>query len=423
MSRIGRLVGVAAAVWLALAAEEASAAERVAGPADYLAIVPMLEAGDTLSLVAGEYRDGLTIRHLHGEAERPIVIRGPAAGTGGRAVLVGRDGANTVSLSDASHIKISDLWLDGRHAEADAVKAEGSNQPVHHVTLERLTIVGHDRAQDIVGISTKCPAWGWTIRDNVIVGAGTGMYLGNSDGRAPFVAGTIENNVVIDSIGYDIEIKHQIFRSALAGIPSGASVTVLRGNVFSKSHNASGGNLARPNVLLGAFPDTGSGRGDRYEFAGNMLFDNRSEALFQAEGNVRLVRNVFINRQGDAVVVRPHHDLPRRVTIADNFVAATGRGIAMTGADPQAMQSVVRNVVYAGIPIVGITDRDNRVGAYREPVAALGPWLGSRWDRRELAERVSVLGRACDGVAAGADVCALLAALRSAPPAKAARHH
>ena len=398
----------ATALWsIALAASSAQGADHVAGPADYLAVVSKLEAGDTLSLVAGEYRGGLPIHHLHGEAGRPIVVRGPAAATGGRAVFVGRDGANTVSLVDASYVTLRDLWVDGRHAEADGVKAEGSRDPVHHITLERLTIVGHDRAQDVVGISTKCPAWGWVIRDNVIVGAGTGMYLGNSDGHAPFVAGTIENNAVIDSIGYDIEIKHQVSRPSLAGMPSGALVTTLRGNVFTKSRNASGGSLARPNVLLGAFPRAGGGRDDRYDFTGNLVFENGSEALFQGEGNVRLVGNVFINGRGDALVVQPHHDRPRQVTIADNFVAATGRGIAMTGADPNARQSVVRNVVYAAIPIAGIADRGNRAGTYREPVGALRQWLGRHWTVRDRSERASLLGRACGGAAAGADVCAL----------------
>lgn len=398
----------ATALWsIALAANPALGADHVVGPADYLAAVPTLEPGDTLSLVAGEYRGGLPIRHLHGEPGRPIVVRGPASGSAGRAVFVGRDGANTVSLVDASYVTLRDLWLDGRHAEADAVKAEGSRDPVHHVTLERLTIVGHDRAQDVIGISTKCPAWGWVIRDNVIVGAGTGMYLGNSDGHAPFVAGTIENNVVIDSIGYDIEIKHQVSRSSLAGMPGKASVTTLRGNVFGKSRNASSGVDARPNVLLGAFPAVGGGRDDRYDFTGNIVFENGSEALFQGEGNVRLIGNVFINRHGDAVVVQPHHDRPRRVTIADNFVAATGRGIAMTGADPDAKQSVVRNVVYAGIPIAGIAARGNRLGAYREPVGALRQWLGRHWTTRDRSGRASLLGRVCGALAAGADVCAL----------------
>ena len=421
----GFVCAAAALAWLALGAHGASARERVAGPADYLAVVPTLAAGDTLSLVAGEYRGGLTIHHLHGKAGRPIVIRGPAAGSGGRAIFVGRDGANTVSLADASHVAISDLWLDGRHAEADAVKAEGSGEPVHHVTLERLTIVAHDRAQDVVGISTKCPAWDWTIRDNVIVGAGTGMYLGNSDGRAPFVAGTIENNVVIDSIGYDIEIKHQLPRPALAGMPRGASVTTLRGNVFTKSRHASGGELARPNVLLGAFPTVGEGRDDRYEFVGNTLFDNPSEALFQGEGNLSLAGNVFVNGRGDAVVVQPHHDRPRRVTIADNFVAATGRGIVVTGADPRARQSVVRNLVYAGTPLAGIADPGNRVAAYREPATTLGRWLARHWMPRDLAERTAVLGRACAGEAAGADVCSLLGAMRAArsPGAKRRAGH
>ena len=53
----------------------------------------------------------------------------------------------------------------------------------HHVTIENLNIVNYGADQQVVGISTKGPAWNWTIRGNRIVGAGTGMYLGNSDDR------------------------------------------------------------------------------------------------------------------------------------------------------------------------------------------------------------------------------------------------
>jgi hypothetical protein len=332
--------------------------------------------------------------------------------TSPRAVFVGRDGSNTVSLVSASYVTIRDLLLDGRHADADAVKAEGSNDPVHHITLEGLTIVGYDRGQDIVGISTKCPAWAWTIRENVIVGVGTGMYLGNSDGRAPFIAGVIENNIIIDAIGYDIEIKYQTVRPALADLPSGASVTSLRGNVFAKSRNSSSGNAARPNVLLGSFPTSGGGRDDRYEFSHNIVFDNASEALFQGEGNLHLDRNVFLNRHGDAVVIRPHHDRRRRVTITNNFIAAAGRGIAIASGDSNANQTVVGNVLYVGISIAGIFARSNRVEAYPGPNEALRRWLEQHWTIQHLSERSFALERVCGGAAAGADMCRLLGTMR-----------
>src|SRR5438132_1024017 len=95
--------------------------------------------------------------------------------------------------------------------------AEGSSRPVHHITLEKLRIINYDNDQGAIAISTKCPAWGWIIRDNDIIGAGTGLYLGDSDGTAPFIDGLIENNLIVDTIGYNIEIKHQIERPDLPG--------------------------------------------------------------------------------------------------------------------------------------------------------------------------------------------------------------
>src|SRR5690606_9684365 len=101
------------------------------------------------------------------------------------------------------------LKLDGRNLPVDAVKAEHGRALVHHIVLEDLLIVGHGESQNIIGISTKAPAAFWTIRNNLIIGAGNGMYLGDSDGTAPFVAGRIEGNVILDTIGYNLQIKQQ----------------------------------------------------------------------------------------------------------------------------------------------------------------------------------------------------------------------
>lgn len=74
--------------------------------------------------------------------------------------------------------------LDGLNQNIDAVKGEGSaGNWAHHITIEYLEIRNYRSSQQNVGISTKCPAWDWIIRKNRIIGAGTGMYLGNSDKR------------------------------------------------------------------------------------------------------------------------------------------------------------------------------------------------------------------------------------------------
>ena len=179
---------LALALSLTVAGAGQAQAIHEASPQDYRRAVAMLRAGDTLALAAGEYREGLTLRYLAGEADRPITISGPA--TGPPATFVARDGRNTVSIVDSQHLVIRNLVLDGRNLPVDGVKAEGNARWAHHITLENLVIRGHGNNQQTVAISTKCPAWNWVIRGNTIVGAGTGIYLGNSDGSAPFVAGS-----------------------------------------------------------------------------------------------------------------------------------------------------------------------------------------------------------------------------------------
>lgn len=254
-------VGVACAMAaMAMLSHSATsgAAVYVADPSNYRRVLALLGPGDELALKAGTYRQGLTLKGIHGTADRPISIAGPARD--GVAVLMGRPGANTISLTDVSYVTLRRLRLDGRQLPVDAVKAERGNHEVHHVTLERLTIVNHGAEQSVIGISTKCPAWGWVIRDNVIIGAGTGLYLGNSDGSAPFFSGVIEGNVIVDTIGYNLQIKHQLGRPFLAEAPVGPTTTIIRNNIFAKTRNASTGQLARPNVLVGHFPLAGRAR-------------------------------------------------------------------------------------------------------------------------------------------------------------------
>ena len=129
--------------------------------------------------------------------------------------------------------------LEGRNLRVDGVKCEGHADWAHHITLDGLRVRGHGNNQQTVAISTKCPAWGWVIRNSVITGAGTGLYLGNSDGRAPFIAGVIEHNLIVDTIGYNLQIKHQQPRPSLPEMPDGASATIIRHNVFSKTNGGS----------------------------------------------------------------------------------------------------------------------------------------------------------------------------------------
>jgi hypothetical protein len=349
-------------------------AEVSVGPSNYLRTVQNLGPGDTLILPTGIYREGLPLKGIKGTAEAPIVISGP---TDQSAVFTAKNCCNTVQLTDSSYIEIRNLTLDGTGTNgAFGVDSRG---PCHDITLENLKIINYGGNQQIVGISTKGPAWNWVIRGNTIIGAGTGMYLGNSDGTRPFVNGLIEYNVVLDTIGYNLQIKHQLPRPSDVGLPTEDSRTIIRHNVWSKQHNASTGAMARPNVLVGHFPLDGIGSNDRYEIYGNFFYQNPSEALFQGEGNIALHDNLFVNTGGSAINIQAHHDKPRTVTVFHNTVVATRGGIRISGADPAFEQSIIANAVFAGQPISGPNQAHNVAGAYSEatdyliaPMAPIG---------------------------------------------------
>ncbi|MEP7208856.1 MAG: hypothetical protein ABI920_18125 [Casimicrobiaceae bacterium] len=323
-----------------------------------------LRPGDLLALEAGDYRSGLPLHGLAGTPGRPITISGPQRGAA--AVFHARDGHNTVSLVDAAYLVVRNLAIEGHNLPVDGVKAEGSSRFAHDITLENLTIRGHGNNQQTVAISTKCPAWRWTLRGNRILGAGTGMYLGNSDGRAPFVGGLIEHNLVVDTIGYNLQVKHQLPRPDLPGMPTGNSTTIIRHNVFAKVDSGGGreAEAPRPNVLVGHFPIAGTGVEDRYAVYGNFFYQNAHEALFQGEGNVGIYANVFVTDHGDAIRIQPHNDIPRHIVVAFNTILAKETGISIVQREgaPKFAQIVAANVVFADRPIVAAQQRDNVTG-------------------------------------------------------------
>ncbi|SCY25777.1 hypothetical protein [Nitrosospira sp. Nsp13] len=347
-------------------------------PSTYRARLKQLEPGAYVRLMPGEYRDGLPIQQLHGTEQNPITISGPDGEP--HAVFIARPGHNTVSIVNSSYITIRNLVLDGRNLRVDGVKCEGYADWAHHITLDGLRIRGHGNNQQTVGISTKCPAWGWVIRNNVIEGAGTGLYLGNSDGRAPFIGGMIDRNLIIDTHGYNLQIKHQQPRPVLPGIPDEDNATIIRHNVFSKAHGGSK-EMARPNMLVGHWPLTGPGANDRYLIYGNFFYQNLHEALFQGEGNIALYNNLFVNHFGDAIRIQPHNDTTRAISVFYNTVIARGSGItfARREGDPAHPQFVMANIVFAGMPVRGASLETNLTGKFNDarnyltrPFAPLG---------------------------------------------------
>jgi hypothetical protein len=373
------------ACFLALATFQAVAGHQLeADPANYRKVLGSLQPGDTLRLVAGRYLRGLPLHHLQGAPGEPITITGPRGVD--KALFLARSGHNTISIFNSSYLTIRNLVLDGANLPVDGVKAEGHADWAHHITLEGLTIINHGNNQQTVGISTKCPAWNWVVRDNVIIGAGTGMYFGNSDGSDAFVAGLIEHNLVINTIGYNLQVKHQPRREAVPGMPQGDEQTIIRHNVFSKLRGGSAGGMARPNVLVGHWPLKGPGQEDRYLIYGNFFYQNPNEALFQGEGNIGLYNNLFVNDYGDAIHIQPHNDIPRRIDIFFNTVLSAGAGIVVRPprGDLEALastyvQRVVANAVFASHPIEAAEVAGNvaaplsRVWEYlRKPLAPLG---------------------------------------------------
>lgn len=348
-------------------------------PDTYLAKLKILKPGTYLQLMPGEYKHGLPIRYLHGTVQAPITISGPDKEP--RAVFLAQPGHSTVSIINSSYIAIRNLDLDGRNLPVDGVKCEGHADWAHHITLDGLSVRGHGNNQQTVAISTKCPAWGWIIRNNVIKSAGTGLYLGNSDGRAPFIAGLIEHNLIVDTLGYNLQIKHQQPRPALPEMPRERSATIIRHNVFSKANQGSSQKMARPNVLVGHWPLAGPGADDHYLVYGNFFYQNPHESLFQGEGNIALYNNLFVNHFGDAIRLQPHNDTTRAVSVFCNTVIANGSGIAFARRehDQAYPQFATANIVFARLPVHGTSSGENLTGDLDEaqkylvrPFAPLG---------------------------------------------------
>ncbi len=312
-------------------------------PKNYARKVSKLRAGDLLLMTPGTYTRGIKLKGQHGTARAPIVIQGQ-----GRVVLEGRRGSNTLELSDSSYIVIRGLIFDGKGLPIDAIKAQKNrSRGVHHITIEDCTIRGYGAGQQIVGISTKVPAWNWIIRRNSIIGAGTGMYLGNSNGDSPFIGGLIEYNLIRDPKGYCCQIKRQNPRASVPGMPSGPSTTIIRYNVFIKN-GPKGPDGARPNLLVGAFPKTGPGSRDRYQIYGNLFYQNEHESLFQGTGRLSLHDNLFVRASGAAIVIAAHFKRkPEQIRIYHNTIFHTKKGIRISGLAEDAELLVFGNLIVA----------------------------------------------------------------------------
>jgi len=305
-----------------------------ADPSTYRERVATLQAGDTLLLASGRY-PRLTIANLTGEPGRCIIVAGPAEGP--RPVIAGQIRHSTVEIVDSSYVALIGLAIDSLGIGGDGIKApRTTHAATHHIVLDGNLIIGAGATQQTDGISTKTPTWNWIIRRNAIVGAGTGIYLGDGDGS-----------------------KHQLDRPAIAGMPHGPQSTVIRNNVFIKDDRPSPDG-DRPNLLVAGFPDTGSGSHDLYQIYGNLLMHNPREALFQGSGRISFHDNILVGGQIAGVVLRDH-DLPLKLAhIFNNTIYSPQTGIKF-GSPAREGHAVLGNLIFAETPIAGldIATRDN----------------------------------------------------------------
>ena len=342
----------------------AAATDYRAGAEDYRDHLRRLQPGDRLRLDPGEYRQGLPLHTLSGRPGQPIIIE--AADPAAPPRFIARPRANTVSLVDVRHLVLRHLELDGRNLPVDAVKAEGHGRYADFITLEQLYIHDHAASQQNVGISTKCPAFGWVVKGNRIERVGTGMYFGDSDGSDPFVSAIIEDNQIRETLGYSLQIKHQKGRPADMSEPGTRHDTLIRRNLFSKEGAVSGPH-PRPNVLLGHFPLSGPGEDDRYIVYHNVFHQNPGEALLQAEGNLIIFANLFVNPYGAGVRIQPHNHVPKTVYVFNNTVLAKDEGVMIRNRErPVWPQSVFANAIFSALPLSGGHAVGNLLGTYDE---------------------------------------------------------
>ncbi len=373
-----------------------------ADASNYTQKLAQLIAGDTLQLAAGTYTNNLKLNQLSGTSDSWICIRGVGEAT----KFLSQSCCNTISLTQCSYLTIEYLSVDGNDAGVDALKAEGtSGNWAHHICVQYLCIKNFASDQQVVAISTKCPAWNWIIRKNRILSAGTGMYLGNSNGDAPFVAGVIEYNFIQSTLGYNCEIKHQLqgVRDAYSGTACDAQ-TIIRYNVFCKDSTSSTGSSARPNLLVGGFAASGWGSKDRYEIYGNLFVDNPTEALFQGSGSIALYANIFVNRFDPSgfrtVYITSQNNIPPRdVRIFHNTMlsATSTGGIRVYNADSKFKQLCYANAVFSSSAITNIDSSfENIVDSYSQAGTYLLKTNSDLQSLQLLPQQDKLLGSALD---------------------------
>jgi hypothetical protein len=130
-------------------------------------------------------------------------------------------------------------------------------------------------------------------------------------------------------------------------MPLEPTSTIIRNNVFIKNDQPSSDG-DRPNVLVGAFPENGTGSFNIYEIYGNLFVHNPREALFQGSGQLSLHDNIFLDGcpRYPAVVLTKHNTSLQVALVYNNTVYTSGLGIRF---DSPAVKydAVAGNLVFA----------------------------------------------------------------------------
>ena len=182
----------------------AFSADVDADPTNYRTMFDTVGPGDTLRLAPGEYRDCLTIRGKHGTDAQRIVIEG-ADVFGGGVVFYGANCTGirnaTIFIEDSSYLTIRNIEISLEQNLANGIRAGYGDTPVHHVTVTGMYIHDNDANNQHSAVGVFATSWDWHIHGNRFERNGLGMYLGDSDGSAPFIRGTIERNLILEPTG------------------------------------------------------------------------------------------------------------------------------------------------------------------------------------------------------------------------------
>lgn len=153
-SRTARLVLPGAGLVLLLGLTRGSGAQetRVGDVAGLRRAIAAAKPGSRILLAPGEYPGGISLRGLHGQPGRPIVIGGADPANPPRIV----GGASGVQASEVSHLELRDLVLTGASGNGLNLDDGGTGDtPSHHVVLRNLRVsdVGPDGNRDGIKLS------------------------------------------------------------------------------------------------------------------------------------------------------------------------------------------------------------------------------------------------------------------------------